>query len=102
MPVETGYVGKHKVNVLIDSGYSAAVVEQSLVESDQMTGKSQTCILIDGTVKKVDVANVCDDTPFYKRQLQVLCMENPIYDFCYWVCCCCEKNLFIRKMTKIL
>ena len=66
MPVETGYVGKHRVNVLRDSGCSTAVVKRSLVEPNQITGKYQHCVLIDGTVKKVEVANIYVNTPFYK------------------------------------
>ena len=80
MPVETGYVGKHKVIVLRDSGCSTAVVRRSLVEPNQFTGNYQHCILIDGTVRKEEVANIYVDTPFYEGHLEVLCMEQPIYD----------------------
>ena len=80
MPVETGYVGRHRVNVLRDSWCSTAVVKRSLVEPNQITGKYQHCVLIDGTVKKVEVANIYVDTPFYKGHLEVLCMKQPIYD----------------------
>ena len=79
MPVETGYVGKHRVSVLRDSRCSTAVVKRSLVEPYQFTGNYyQHCILIDGTVRKVEVANIYVDTPFYEGQLEVLCLEQPI------------------------
>ena len=80
MPVETWYVGKHRVSVLRDSGCSTAVVKRSLVEPNQFTGNYQHCILIDGTLKKVEVANIYVDTPFYEGQLEGLCMKQPIYD----------------------
>ena len=80
MPVETGYVGQHKVNVLRDSGCSSAFIKQSLVDPKEMTGKCKHCVLIDGTVKKVEVAKIYVETPFYNGELEVLCMENPIYD----------------------
>lgn len=80
MPVKTAYVVPHNINVLRDSGYSSAVVKQSLVDPKEMTGKCKHCVLIDGTVKKVEVAKIYVDTPFYKGELEVLCMENPIYD----------------------
>ena len=80
MPVETGYVGKHRVSVLRDSGCSTAVVKLSLVKPNQITGNYQHCVLIDGTMRKVEVANIYVSTPFYAGQLEVLCMEQPIYD----------------------
>ena len=80
MPVETGYVGHHKLSVLRDSGCSSAVVKQSLVDPKQMTGKYKHCVLIDGTVKRVEVAKIYVDTPFNEGELEALCMENPIYD----------------------
>lgn len=45
-----------------------------------MTVTCKHCVLIDGTVKKVQVAKIYVDTPFYEGELEVLCMENPIYD----------------------
>ena len=80
MPVETGYVGKHRVSVLRDSVCSTAVVKRSLVEPNQFTSNYQHCILIDGTVRKVEAANIYVDTLFYEGQIEVLCMEQPIYD----------------------
>ena len=80
MPVETGYVVKHMVSVLRDSGCSTADVKRSLVKPNQFTGNYQHCILIDGSMRKVEVANIYVGTPFYEGQLEVLCIERPIYD----------------------
>ena len=63
-----------------DSGCSTAIVKRSLVEPNQFTGNYQHCILIDGMVRKEEVANIYVDTPFYEGQLEVLCIEQPIYD----------------------
>ena len=79
MPVKTGYVGEQRVSVLRDSGCSTAVVKRSLVKPNQFTGNYQQYIFIDGTVRKVEVANIYVDTPFYEGLLEglleVLCME---------------------------
>ena len=63
-----------------NSGCSTAVVKRSLVEPYQITDNYQHCVLIDGMVSKEDVANICEDTPFYESHLEVLCMKQPIYD----------------------
>ena len=64
MPVETGYVGRHRVSVLRDSGCNTAVVKRSLVEPNQITGNYQHCVQIHGTMSKVEDANIYVDTPF--------------------------------------
>ncbi|XP_041470756.1 uncharacterized protein LOC121420251 [Lytechinus variegatus] len=80
MPVTKGIVGNKQVSVLRDSGCSSAVIRQSLVLPEQMTGKETTCILIDGTVRKVPVARIHVDTPYLVKTIDVLCMKNPLYD----------------------
>ena len=80
MPVMKGVVNGTQVEVLRDSGCSTAVVRTELVRPDQMTGSERVCILIDGTEKTFPVARVCVDSPFFVGELQVLCMENPVYD----------------------
>jgi len=45
-----------------------------------MTGGTETCILIDGTVRRAPVAEIEIDTPYYKGQVNAVCMENPLYD----------------------
>ena len=80
MPVTKGYVGDKQVSVLRDSGCSGAVIRKSLVLPQQMTGKESTCVLIDGTVRKVPVARIHVDTPYLVDRIDVLCMQNPLYD----------------------
>jgi len=39
-----------------------------------------TCVLIDGTVRKVSEAIITVETPYFKGQTPALCFNNPIYD----------------------
>lgn len=80
MPVMEGRVNDTRVDVLRDSGCSTAVVRTGLVHSEQMTGSERICILIDGSKKKFPVAHVNVDSPFFVGDLEVLCMDNPVYD----------------------
>ena len=80
MPVCEGRVGKRSVQVLRDSGCSGVVIRHDLVEEDQLTGEVRGCVLIDGTVRKVPVARVHIDTPYYSGHVTALCMKHPIYD----------------------
>ena len=78
MPVVIGLVGDKKVNVLRDSGCSSAVIRKDLVQETQLTGEENTCVLIDGTVRKLPVATVNVNTPYFSGTIQALCMEKPI------------------------
>ena len=80
MPVCEGRVGKHSVQVLRDSGCSGVIIRQDLVKDEQFTGHHRVCVLIDRTVRKMPVARVHIDTPFYRGQVTALCVKNPIYD----------------------
>lgn len=80
MPVLSGYVGDHFVNVLRDSGCNGVVVKRELVKDSELTGKIQKCVLIDGTVRQVEEALIDIDTPFYTGKVSALCMREPVYD----------------------
>src|SRR6266568_2251767 len=80
MPVVTGYIGGKPVQVLRDTGCSTVVVRQSLVTSRQLTGETQLCVLIDGTTRKAQCAQIYVDTPFYTRSVRAVCMKEPLYD----------------------
>ena len=79
MPVAEGQVNGIPVQVLRDSGCSTAVIQTRLVRQEQLTGEWRTCILIDGTTRKFQVARVSVDTPYFIGELDVLCMKNPVY-----------------------
>jgi len=78
MPVAEGLVNGKKVSVLRDSGCPSAVVKRELVDS--LSGKVQTCVLVDGTIRKFPVATVFIETPFYTGEIEALCAEYPVYD----------------------
>ena len=80
LPVSEGYVGGKKVTVLRDTGCTSAVVRRSLVTMDQMTDKKWLCALIDRTIRRLPVAKLQVDTPYYKGELYAMCVEDPIYD----------------------
>lgn len=80
MPVKQGVIDGKVVSVLRDSGCSTAVIRRSLISSSQLTGEYKTCVLIDGTVRRVPAAVVQVNTPYYIGQVTCLCMTNPVYD----------------------
>ena len=69
-----------KVSVLRDTGCSTVVVRKDLVLDNQMTGKVQRCILIDGTVRDAPVARIWISSPYYTGSVDALCMSEPVYD----------------------
>jgi len=80
MPVAEGSVKGKPVSVLRDTGCSTIVVRRSLVSDNKLTGKEERCILIDGTVRYIPVAEILVETPFYSGVSTAVCMKNPIYD----------------------
>ena len=80
MPVVQGVLNGKLVTVLRDTGCSSAVVRKELVKDEQLTGRIQRCILIDGTVRSALVAEILVDSPYFKGRIEALCMSQPIYD----------------------
>ena len=70
MPVTKGKVNGWSVSVLRDSGCSGAVIRRSLVRDEHLTGLQHLCVLIDGTVRRVDEAEVEVQTPFSTERLR--------------------------------
>ena len=71
MPVVEMYMTGKKISVLRDTGCNTTLVRNSL---------TQTCVLIDGTIKTFPIANVSLSTPYFTGNTQCLVMDNPIYD----------------------
>jgi hypothetical protein len=80
MPTSQGRVGDHTVTVLRDTGCSGVVVRRSLVMDDQLLGRNQNCMLADGTVVPVPVAEIHVNTTYYIGIVEAWCMTNPLYD----------------------
>ena len=76
MPVVKGKVGNTSVNVLRDTGCRGVVVKKELVAEDQYIGEYHHMVLIDGTVRKVPVAN----TPYLTGIVEAQCLPHAIYD----------------------
>jgi len=80
MPVCIGLMGDQSVSVLRDTGCSTIVVNRELVDDQQMTGGTETCILNDGTVRRAPVAEIEIETPYYAGKVKAVCMDSPLYD----------------------
>ena len=78
MPVVKGFVGTTEVNTLRDTGCSGIVVREQLVKNDQYTGQVQTCMLMDGSIIRVPVANITISTPFLSGTFDAMCMKHPV------------------------
>jgi len=73
-------MGDQSVSVLRGTGRSTVVVKRELVDDEQMSGGTETCILIDGRVRRKPVAEIEIETPYYTGKVKAVCMDNPLYD----------------------
>jgi len=73
-------VNNTSVEVMRDTGCSTVVVKRDLVTLEQLTGRTEACVLIDGVIKYYPTAIIDLDTPFFKGQAKALCMDSPLYD----------------------
>ena len=80
MPECVGELYGKKVVALRDTGCSSVVVRSELVSGAQFTGETQMCLLIDGTIRKVPVAEIQVCSPYFTGKVRALCMDNPLYD----------------------
>ena len=80
MPECIGVLNGKKIVALRDTGCSSVVVRTELVQDAQFTGNTQTCLLIDGTIRKVPVAEIQVCSPYFTGDVKALCMDNPLYD----------------------
>jgi len=80
MPVCIGLMGDQSVSVLRDTGHSTVVLKRELLADEHVTGGTETCILIDGTVRRTPVAEIEIETPYYTGKVKAVCMDNPLYD----------------------
>jgi len=80
MPVSSGYVNGNLVSVLRDTGCSGIVIKRSMIDDVDLTGKTQSCFLADGTRIDAPVALISIDTPYFKGEFEAWCMDSPVYD----------------------
>ena len=80
LPTAFGLLNNHRVEAMRDSGCSGVVVKTELVRPTQYTGRYRLCLMIDGTARKVPVAVVAIDCPYYTGEAEAMVMRTPVYD----------------------
>ncbi|XP_060085301.1 uncharacterized protein LOC132564684 [Ylistrum balloti] len=80
MPVVTGRIGVRLVKVLRDTGCCGVVVRRSLVEPTQLTDRTKTCTLADGSKLAVPIAEMEVDTPYLRGAVEAWVLDTPLYD----------------------
>ncbi|XP_052809601.1 uncharacterized protein LOC128238066 [Mya arenaria] len=80
MPTAEGLLGNRHVKVLRDTGCSGVIVKKALVSIDDITDRTQTCLMADGSKVTASIARVSLDTPYFSGDIDAWCMENPLYD----------------------
>ena len=79
MLLSQGHVGRHRVQVMRDTGCSCVIVDKKYVLENQYTGKSKPCRLIDSTLKYFPVARIYIVTEYYIGHIEALVLEKPLY-----------------------
>ena len=80
MPVVTGSVRDRSVSVLRDTGCSGVVIKRDLVADEELTGRFGYMLLIDKTIRKVPIAKVFIDTPYFTGEVEAQCLPDAMYD----------------------
>ena len=73
-----GIMGNEMVSVLRDTGCTGVIVKQSLVSSENLTGKMHSCMMVDRTTLQLPYFK--GDTPYFKGDTLAICMDNPLVD----------------------
>ena len=80
LPTSTGLLNGHAIEAMRDSGCSGVVVKTEYVRPSQYTGRYRLCLMVDGTARKVPVANVSIDCPYFVETAEAMVMNTPVYD----------------------
>ena len=75
-----GLVNGMPASVLRDTGCNTVLVRKSFVKPHQFTGDSGYCLLADGTARKMEIASIDIDTPYYKGSVVAMVSEKAIHD----------------------
>ena len=75
-----GCINGELAKVLRDTGCNTVMVAKKFVKRNQFTGESSYCLLADGTTRKMDLAFINLDTPYYKGSVLAMVSENPVHD----------------------
>lgn len=80
LPTFEAWIGENRVEAMRDSGCSTVVVRRDLVNDDQLTGQSVSCVLIDGTCKDFPTAKIEIKSSVFNGTVVAVCMMNPMFD----------------------
>ena len=78
--VVDGLINNEPAKILRDTGCNTVLVAKKLVKAKQFTGDSDYCLLADGTARKMDLAQIAIDTPYYKGLVMAMVTDHPIHD----------------------
>ena len=56
------------------------MVRKYLLDPSKLTGRFDTCVLANGTKRRVPIARVFFDTPYVVGEFDAWCMDQPIFD----------------------
>ena len=105
MPVSSGYVNGNLVSVLRDTGCSGIVIKRSMIDDVDLTGKTQSCFLADGTRINAPVALISIDTPYLKGEFEAWCMDSPVsvstFTTCFAICRAVSLCMRFFSSTKV-
>ena len=75
-----GFVGKHCVGILRDTGCSGVILRRSLVEPSEFTGEERTPMMIDRSGIQAPTAICMVNCPVYSGRVEALCLDDPVCD----------------------
>ena len=78
MSTVQGFVGEKAVEVFRDTDCSGVIVSKDLVPESAYTGRSQTMVMVDYSLRVVPEVKVSIYTPYYKGEVLALCVEKPL------------------------
>ena len=80
MPVTQGLVENKEVSVLRDSGCNGVIIKEDLVPKNKFTGQFKWTIMANNQCMKAPTAKIEVDTPYFKGEVEALCLKTPLYD----------------------
>jgi hypothetical protein len=77
---QKGYLNGKPVTVMRDNGCTLAVVSKTHVKPSLYTGEYRYCCLSDRSVRKLPVAKVSIDSPYFKGEAEAMVMTTPLFE----------------------
>ena len=68
------------MEVLRGTGCSGVIIKTELVDETDFTGEMGHTMTVDHTIKRAPMAKVEVDTPFFVGTVEVLCLQDPLFD----------------------